>query len=176
MAQTIQRVFKRVLDELADLDNPMRTPLGHLPGEGAFLDVPAPPSTSSAGGDEAALAATAVDDDPLRDLPEPLADEPPTPARPDRARSRSLPRVERDPAPGSGRSRYDPSADLVYYNDRHGDYLLVKDDEATLLDYLATLVAKEYVVYNNARAPADELAEEMVRVVIRVRRHLPRRR
>jgi hypothetical protein len=50
----------------------------------------------------------------------------------------------------------------------------VKDDESSLLDYLATLVAKEYVVYNNPHAPADELAEEMVRVVIRVRRHLPR--
>ena len=42
----------------------------------------------------------------------------------------------------------------MLYNDRHADYLLVKDDEAVLLDYLATLVAKEYVVYNNPAAPA----------------------
>ena len=54
--------------------------------------------------------------------------------------------------------------------------LLELDGPTSLLDYLATLVAKEYVVYNNPRAPSDELAEEMVRVVIRVRRHLPRRR
>jgi hypothetical protein len=36
-------------------------------------------------------------------------------------------------------------------------------------------VAKEYVLYNNARAAADDLAEEMVRMLVRVRRHLPRR-
>jgi len=52
----------------------------------------------------------------------------------------------------------------------------VKDDERLLLDYLATLVAKEYVLYNNPRASGVDLAEEMVGMVIRVRRHLPRRR
>ncbi len=56
------------------------------------------------------------------------------------------------------------------------DRLLVKDDEASLLDYLATLVAKEYVVYNNPRADAADLAEVMVRMLVRVRRHLSRRR
>ena len=45
-----------------------------------------------------------------------------------------------------------------------------------LLDYLATLVAKEYVVYNNPRAESEELAEEMVRMLVRVRRHMPTRR
>jgi hypothetical protein len=45
-----------------------------------------------------------------------------------------------------------------------------------VFDYLATLVAKEYVVYNNPRASTDEVAEEMVRMLVRVRRHLPRRR
>jgi hypothetical protein len=64
----------------------------------------------------------------------------------------------------------------VLYNERHADYLVVKDDEGALLDYLATLVAKEYVVYNNPRAAPDELAEELVRVLVRVRRHMPRRR
>ena len=64
----------------------------------------------------------------------------------------------------------------MLYNDRHADFLLVKDDEAALLDYLATLVAKEYVVYNNLRSASDDLAEEMVRMLVRVRCHLPRRR
>jgi hypothetical protein len=64
----------------------------------------------------------------------------------------------------------------VLYNERHADYLLVKDDEPVLLDYLSTLVAKEYVVYNNPRAQPEDLAEEMVRMLVRVRRHLPRRR
>lgn len=63
----------------------------------------------------------------------------------------------------------------MLYNEQHGDFLLVKDDEPALFDYLATLVAKEYVVYNNPRAASDELAEELVRMLVRVRRHLPAR-
>ena len=70
------------------------------------------------------------------------------------------------------RSRFDPDAGIVYYHEHHPDYLLVKDEEPMLLDYLATLVAKEYVVYNNPRAAA----EEMVRMLVRVRRHMPRAR
>jgi hypothetical protein len=53
---------------------------------------------------------------------------------------------------------------------------MVKDSEAMLLDYLATLVAKEYVVYNNPRASSDDVGEELVRMLVRVRRHIPRRR
>ena len=60
----------------------------------------------------------------------------------------------------------------MFYNPGHPDFLLVKDDEPSLLDYLATLVAKEYVVYNHPRAAADELGEEMVRMLVRVRRQL----
>ena len=73
-------------------------------------------------------------------------------------------------------SRFDETSATVLYNERHGDYLLVKDDEPALLDYLATLVAKEYVVYNNPRSGPEEFAEEMVRMLVRVRRHLPRKR
>ena len=65
---------------------------------------------------------------------------------------------------------------MVLYNDDHGDYLTAKDDEAALLDYMATLVAKEYVLHNNPRASNDDFAEEMVRMLVRVRRHLPKRR
>jgi hypothetical protein len=64
---------------------------------------------------------------------------------------------------------------VVFFNDTHADFLMVNDSEAVLLDYLATLVAKEYVVYNNPRASADELEEELVRMLVRVRRHIPRR-
>ena len=53
---------------------------------------------------------------------------------------------------------------------------MVKGSETALLDYLSTLVAKEYVVYNNPRASSREVGEELVRMLIRVRRHLPRRR
>jgi hypothetical protein len=37
-------------------------------------------------------------------------------------------------------------------------------------------VAKEYVLYSNARSAPDEFAEELVRMLVRVRRHMPRRR
>jgi hypothetical protein len=83
--------------------------------------------------------------------------------------------VASDPSPDGTRSRFDPEAGVVYYNEGHPDYLLVKGEESGLLDYLATLVAKEYVVYNNPRSESNELAEEMVRMLVRVRRHLPRR-
>jgi hypothetical protein len=52
---------------------------------------------------------------------------------------------------------------------------MIKDSEPALLDYLSTLVAKEYVVYNNPRAATNEVAEELVRLLVRVRRHIPRR-
>jgi hypothetical protein len=43
-------------------------------------------------------------------------------------------------------------------------------------DYLATLVAKEYVMFNHRRSTSEELGEEMVRMLVRVRRHLRKRR
>lgn len=91
------------------------------------------------------------------------------------ARSLALPDIAPDPNPDGTRSRFDEQAGIVYYNDRHPDFLLVKSDEQALLDYLSTLVAKEYVLYNNPRSAPGELAEEMVRVLVRVRRHMPSR-
>jgi hypothetical protein len=174
LADIVRRIFGRVLKELADLDNPMRTPLGSVEGDGGLL-AEASPSTNGSG---RAREDTAADELPA--LPEPVG-EPPEPldvqlARPDRGRSRALPTVAPDAAPGEARSRFDADAGVVLYNDTHPDYLLVKDDETQLLDYLATLVAKEYVVYNNPRSTPDELGEEMVRMLVRVRRHMGRRR
>jgi hypothetical protein len=87
-------------------------------------------------------------------------------------RQRHLPSIAPDPTPGHRRSRFDADLGTVLYNEQHADFLSVKDDETALLDYLATLVAKEYVVYNNPRADTEEL----VRMLIRVRRRRPRRR
>jgi hypothetical protein len=173
--KTVRRIFARVLRELTDLDNPMRTPLGVDAGQGALLRQVATEEAPEAltSGPERAPEVPELDATP-RELPPVDAEALEPPALPDRARSRPLPEVRPDPAPGAARSRFDPTAGVVFYSERHADYLLVKDDEAALLDYLATLVAKEYVVYNNPRAPSDELAEEMVRMVVRVRRHLPR--
>jgi hypothetical protein len=179
LAETLRRIFGRVLKELADLDNPMRTPVGDQPGDGGLFEpVPGEPGSSSTNGSPASQTPSELPSLPeLEGSDANGSSEPPArDARPDRRRAAELPSVSPDPSPGSARSRFDPLEGIVFYNDRHEDYLAVKDDEVALLDYLATLVAKEYVLYNNPRAANDDFAEEMVRMVVRVRRHLPRRR
>ncbi len=177
LSDTVRRIFGRVLKELADLDNPMRTLLGDEPGDGALLES----STAGPGSNGHAAPHDTADPEPP-ELPPPPPEQPTLDdtaeagAIPNRSRSKALPTVAPDPTPGPARSRFDPDTGIVFYNDGHPDYLMVKDDEPALLDYLATLVAKEYVVYNNPRASTDDLGEEMVRMLIRVRRHLPRRR
>lgn len=178
MSDALRRIFGRVLKELADLENPMRTPVGQEPGEGGMFEAPSAPGRDGHGAPRSSSPEPSPSLDELE--PTPAAPPPSTPdggeARPDRGRSRHLPSVAPDPEPGHDRSRFDAEAGIVLYNERHTDYLLVKDDEAILLDYLATLVAKEYVVYNNPRATPDDLGEELVRMLVRVRRHLPKRR
>jgi len=175
LSDAIRRIFSRVLKELDDLDNPMRAPGGHEGGEGGLFEPEAP-----SGPQEAVPSgpSDAVPDlgDLLAPPSDPIAAEAkPPPARPDRPGSSRLPTLAPDPTPGEDRSRFDADLGVVFFNDSHGDYLTVKDSEAMLLDYLATLVAKEYIVYNNPRASSNELGEELVRMLVRVRRHLPRR-
>ena len=183
VSDLIRRIFGRVLKELADLENPMRTLVGDEPGSGGLfetqadrLELAASPSDSTLSDDGGMPEPSGPTD--LEELaPRWPVEEGPLPgARPDRRRSTGLPTIAPDPRPGPGRSRFDAEAGVVLYNENHPDYLMVKDDEASLVDYLAVLVAKEYVVYNNPRASSDEVAEEMVRLLVRLRRHLPSRR
>lgn len=183
VADTLRQVFGKVLKELADLDNPMRTAYGTEPGEGGLFEDEG--SGSGSGGPPASGGGTrppAGDDEPSIDdlLPDDHPAGPPsrvgTSPGGNRSRWRHLPSVAVDPDPGYARSRFDDGSGVVLYNDRHADFLQVKDDERSMLDYLAALVAKEYVVYNNPRSGPDELGEELVRILIRVRRHLARRR
>ena len=172
-ADALRQVFGRVLRELADLENPMRTLVG-----------------DDAGGDgDRCRRPPAVDRPATRPTEHAAVDRRPRPRDPVRLttgadrppgrwpRSSTAPAVHRarTPSPVTVAAGSTPTSGTVLYNEQHADFLLVKDDETALLDYLATLVAKEYVVYNNPRADADELAEELVRMLIRVRRHLPRR-
>jgi hypothetical protein len=179
MAETLRRIFGRVLKELADLENPMRTPVGDEPGEGGLFEPRTGEGTGpSRNGSSGPTPPPGVPELPELDGASGNAPEGPPhrEARPDRRRNTDLPSVSPDPNPGEARSRFDADSGIVFYNDRHEDYLVVRDDESGLLDYLATLVAKEYVLYNNPRAANDDLAEEMVRMLVRVRRHLPKRR
>jgi hypothetical protein len=174
----VRRIFGRVLKELADLDDPMRTLVGTQPGQGAMLNEEAKAPSEApepVGPRESGVTPSIEDLAKALPAPEELGDHPEPQAHPEAGRSRSLPTLLPDPSPDGVRSRFDPDEGIVYYNEGHPDYLMVKSDEQSLLDYLATLVAKEYVVYNNPRAASDELAEEMVRMLVRVRRHLPRK-
>lgn len=152
----------------------MRTPIGDLEGEGGLLvPEPAARASSNGHGPEDVPGLDQLTSQPPEPAPTPAGND--ASAQPDRSRSRHLPSIAPDPEPGQARSRFDVGAGVVLYNDRHADYLMVKDSESALLDYLATLVAKEYVLYNNPRAASEDLAEEMVRMVVRVRRYLPKR-
>jgi hypothetical protein len=187
VSDTIRRIFERVLKELADLENPMRTPIGDEAGAGGLFE-PAAAEPNRGSGDDARAGREftsridALDGDAPQRLDEldqaPIAEaEPPrAAAQPDRRRVTELPTLAPDPTPSQGRSRFDAENGVVLYNEGHPDYLTAKQDETLLLDYLATLVAKEYVVYNNPRASSDDVAEEMVRLLVRLRRHLPARR
>jgi hypothetical protein len=181
LASVVRRIFSRVLRELADIDNPMRSNLGVDPGDGALMAEGAPNQSAPPIQGGGSPLPPAEDDDDFQALLDPNTAGRRPPAlpgeaavRPDGRRSH-LPSVAPDPTPGETRSRFDAEAGVVLYNDSHPDYLLVKDDEAMLLDYLAVLVVKEYVVYNSPRATSEEVAEDMVRLLVRVRQHLPRR-
>ena len=176
LSDVIRRIFGRVLKELDDLDNPMRSPSGSESGEGGVFE---PERAVSNGHQVPAIVppGPVAPGDLWLTPTDPVASEAsPRSARPDRTGSNRLPTLAPDPAPGEERSRFDPERGVVFYNDLHSDYLMVKDSETSLLDYLSTLVAKEYVVYNNPRASSREVGEELVRMLVRVRRHLPRRR
>ena len=174
LSDVVRRVFSRVLKELADIDNPMRSATGSVEGDGGLLVPPGAANGNGTGTHPPRDELPSLDELTSRP-PDALPSVPDHSARPDRARGSKLPSIGPDPEPGEARSRFDAEAGVVLYNDRHADYLLVKDSEPALLDYLATLVAKEHVLYNNPRAAAEDMAEEMVRMVVRVRRHLPKR-
>jgi hypothetical protein len=171
LSDVIRRIFGRVLKELADIDNPMRSPVGEELGVGGLLEKERSSVPGGKGGPEPTRLA-----DLLPPPSDPVSSESnPDTARPEKSGASRLPTLAPDPIPGEARSRFDPELRVVFFNDVHADYLMVKDSEAMLLDYLATPVAKEYVVFNNPRASSDELGEELVRMLVRVRRHIPKR-
>ncbi|MFN2569469.1 MAG: ATP-binding protein [Candidatus Dormibacteria bacterium] len=174
LSDMVRRIFQRVLRELDDIDNPMRTLLGSDPEPDGLASLDA--ESSAVVADE---ARSRLDDEiPLLTPPDSsrseahrLADDD-AQTTPD-GRTARLPTVAPDPDPGRARSRFDADRRVVLYNDGHPDYLYAKEDETALLDYLTQLVAKEYVVYNHPRASSDEVGEELVRMLVRLRRHVP---
>ena len=172
LSEAIRKIFNRVLKELADLDNPMRSATGTEPGDGGLLEAT---TTNEVIEEHAGRPPSNIGE--LLDRPVDPVEEDTNidSARPDSSNPSRLPTIAPDPEPGESRSRFDPVDGIVYFNESHSDFLMVKESETMLLDYLSTLVAKEYVVYNNPRADPTEMGEELVRMLVRVRRHTPRR-
>jgi len=172
LSDAIRKIFNRVLKELADLDNPMRSAVGSEQGDGALFAAPSARGAIEHQDDRAPTDIGQLLDRPVDPVRE---DTQLDSARPESSHSIRLPTVAPDPFPSEARSRFEPVDGIVYFNESHSDYLMVKESEVMLLDYLATLVAKEYVVFNNPRADPSEVGEELVRILVRVRRHTPRR-
>ncbi len=173
VSDEIRRIFASVLRELDDLDNPMRSLIGTA-GDADAPDGATPVKRDADGNARPEADAPTLDD--LTNSGGPAPQPPRGGSGGSAKRSSRLPSVAPDPSPGEARSRFDADERVVFYNESHADYLMVKGSESELLDYLATLVAKEYVVYNNPIVSPPVLAEEMVRMLIRVRRQLARRR
>jgi len=127
--EAVRRIFGRVLKELDDLDNPMRTSIGTSPAR----------APCSGAQKEASRQAGVLPFQRLHRVPR--ATNLP------RSTILSLPRSPTTRSRPNHRPRPSPSTDGP----------------------------RAYVVYNNPRAASDELAEEMVRMLVRVRRHLPRK-
>jgi hypothetical protein len=114
LSDTVRRIFGRVLKELADLDNPMRTLLGDEPGDGALLAASVGPQSNGNSGP------VEVPGSELPQLPEPPPEQPAlddstqdATATPGPTRSRALPTVAPDPTPGVARSRFDADTGIV---------------------------------------------------------------
>ena len=86
---------------------------------------------------------------------------PPPDGRWNSQRSQHVPTVVADPSPGEAR-RFDSDAKVVRTTRVDPNGLLVTDDDGLLLDFLATLVAKEYILYNKPRPPGAELDQQIV--------------
>jgi hypothetical protein len=159
----LRDIWSKVLKELRDLDNPMKTPVLSKSGE----DGPGGPTETSG-------EAEGWDDEAGGRGPKPhLPAIDPTQPTTSQQRFRSLPNLLPDTLPNQYRSRFQDG--IIFYNDQHPDYLMVKSDSIAKINYLMSIIAKEYVLWNFSGASGAELTEEMIRLMTRARKHLPAR-
>ena len=110
LADAVRKIFSRVLRELSDIDNPMRTAVGSESGNGALLE--------DAGTVEGPSQARDPDEEPpafggeVPDLPPPVEPEAHSTALPGRT-TRPLPDIAPDPDPDGYRSRFDADQSIV---------------------------------------------------------------
>jgi len=74
------------------------------------------------------------------------------------------------------RSELDRDQKVIYINSAHEDYRRERADGTySFLNYIVLVTTKEYVVWNNPRADQVTIGEDMIRYLVRARRHLPKR-
>jgi hypothetical protein len=76
------------------------------------------------------------------------------------------------------RSELDRDQKVIYINDAHEDYKRERAEGASslaFLNYIVLVTTKEYVVWNNPRADQVTIGEDMIRYLVRARRHMPKR-
>ncbi len=121
ISEMVRRIFGRVLRELADLDNPMRTLVGTEPGDDGLLAETLVPEMGK-GSRLTPEGNAAPTDEPIPDVswpseqgpaPEPPLDVVDGQTAAAARRTRHLPTIEPDPTPGHGRSRFDAENGVV---------------------------------------------------------------
>jgi anti-sigma regulatory factor (Ser/Thr protein kinase) len=161
----LREIFTLVLRELNDLENPLRTSVADPGGEigpGGADQTRAHKGSFSRGGDGAG-ATTASEIDP----------EAPSAAR---QRQRASPAWRLLPFPEDRRhlrSDFDAEARVIRVNELHPDYRAAREDGSAQLHYLTWLTAKELALWQNPHSDALATAEDMIRILVRARRHLP---
>ena len=71
------------------------------------------------------------------------------------------------------RSDFDAEARVIRVNDLHPDYRAAREDGSAHLHYLTWLTAKELALWQNPHSDALATTEDMIRILVRARRHLP---
>ena len=161
----LREIFTQVLRELNDLENPLRTsvadPAGDV-GPGSTDQTTIPGVGRARGGDGAGTRAAPEID-------------PSTPAVA-RQRRRALPAWRLLPFPEDRRhlrSEFDAEARVILVNELHPDYRAAREEGSAHLHYLTWLTAKELALWQNPHSDALATAEDMIRILVRARRHLP---
>ena len=74
------------------------------------------------------------------------------------------------------RSELDRDQKVIYINSSHEDYKRERAEGVlSFLNYIVLVTTKEYVVWNNPHADQVTIGEDMIRYLVRARRHIPKR-
>lgn len=166
----IRKIFHNVIKELEDLESPFKTPVASTTGEektGIIKDIL----------DRIIGGKTKKDRRRKGTATVPVID--PTSLEKTKQQFRPLPSFypkEFEENKSHLRSELDKDQGVIYYNDRHPDYLDAKrnPDHSYLLNYMLLIGVKEYVIYNNPHGNEIKISEEMIRFLSRARKHIPK--